>query len=59
MLTINETVIPDGDTELGDNLLYYDYNIDHILSLEAKGQTNEDEGYISAFRSFGGEGFEN
>ncbi|MDD2782372.1 hypothetical protein [Sulfuricurvum sp.] len=59
MLTINETVIPDGDTELGDNLLYYDYNIDHILSLEAKGQTIEDEGYISAFRSFEGEVYEN
>lgn len=59
MLTINETVIPDGDTELGDNLLYYDYNIDHLLSLEAKGLTMEDEGYISAFRSFEGEVYEN
>lgn len=59
MLTINETVIPDGDAELGDNLLYYDYNIDHLLSLEAKGLTMEDEGYISAFRSFEGEVYEN
>lgn len=59
MLTINETVIPDGDEELGDNLLYYDYNIDHLLSLEAKGQTMEDESYVSAFRSFEGEVYEN
>ena len=59
MLTINETVIPEGDAELGDNLLYYDYNIDHLLSLEAKGLTMEDEGYISAFRSFEGEVYEN
>lgn len=59
MLTINNTVIPDGDGELGDNLLYYDYNIDHLLSLQAKGLTMEDEGYISAFRSFEGEVYEN
>lgn len=59
MLTINETIIPDGDAELGDNLLYYDYNIDHLLSLQAKGLTMEDEGYVSAFRSFEGEVYEN
>jgi hypothetical protein len=59
MLTINDTVIPCGDEELGDNLLYYDYNIDHLLSLEAKGLTMEDESYVSAFRSFEGEVYEN
>lgn len=59
MLTINDTVIPAGDEELGDNLLYYDYNIDHLLSLEAKGLSMEDEAYISAFRSFEGEVYEN
>lgn len=59
MLTINETVIPEGDEELGDNLLYYDYNTDHLLSLEAKGLTMEDEGYVSAYRSFEGEVYEN
>lgn len=59
ILIINETVIPEGDEELGDNLLYYDYNIDHLLSLEAKGLSMEDEGYISAFRSFEGEVYEN
>ena len=59
MLTLNETVIPEGDEDLGDNLLYYDYNIDHILSLEAKGMTIEDEGYLSAYRSFEGEVYEN
>lgn len=59
ILTINETVIPEGDEELGDNLLYYDYNIDHLLSLEAKGLTMEDESYISAYRSFEGEVYEN
>ncbi|MCI4407065.1 MAG: hypothetical protein JHC35_07260 [Sulfuricurvum sp.] len=39
--------------------MYYDYNIDHLLSLQAKGLTMEDEGYISAFRSFEGEVYEN
>ena len=59
MLTINATVIPHGDEDLGDNLLYYDYNIDHLLSLQAKGLTMEDESYVSAFRSFEGEVYEN
>lgn len=59
MLTINSTVIPHGDEDLGDNLLYYDYNVNHLLSLQAKGLTMEDEGYISAFRSFEGEVYEN
>ena len=59
MLTINSTVIPDGDADLGDNLLYYDYNIGHLLSLQAQGQTLEDETFVSAFRSFEGEVYEN
>ena len=59
LLTINSTVIPHGDSDLGDNLLYYDYNIGHLLSLQAKGQTMEDESYVSAFRSFEGEVYEN
>ncbi|MGZ5207770.1 MAG: hypothetical protein ACXWB0_02035 [Sulfuricurvum sp.] len=59
ILTINATVIPHGDEDLGDNLLYYDYNIDHLLSLQAKGLTMEDESYVSAFRSFEGEVYEN
>lgn len=59
MLTINSTVIPHGDEDLGDNLLYYDYNIDHLLSLGDKGLTMEDEAYVSAFRSFEGEVYEN
>lgn len=59
LLTINSTVIPHGDEDLGDNLLYYDYNIDHLLSLGAKGLTMEDEAYVSAFRSFEGEVYEN
>lgn len=59
ILQIDNSVIPEGDSELGDNLLYYDYNIDHLLSLEAKGMSAEDEGYLSAYRSFEGEVYEN
>lgn len=59
VLTINSTVIPDGDADLGDNLLYYDYNIGHLRSLQAQGQTMEDETFVSAFRSFEGEVYEN
>ena len=59
MLTINSTVIPNGDADLGDNLLYYDYNINHLLSLKNQGLTIEDEAYLSSFRSFEGEVYEN
>lgn len=59
MISINSTLIPHGDEDLGDNLLYYDYNVNHLLSLQAQGLTMEDEGFVSAFRSFEGEVYEN
>lgn len=47
------------DSDLGDNLLYYDYHTKHLLSLEKKGLGSEDEAFMSAYRSFEGEVFEN
>ena len=47
------------DSNLGDNLLYYDYHVTHLLSLVKKGLGPDDEAFISAYRSFEGEVFEN
>lgn len=47
------------ESAIGDNLLYYDYRIKHLLSLVKAGKGLEDESFMSAFRSFEGEVFEN
>ena len=45
--------------DIGDNLLYYDYSIKHLMNLHRKGMTEEDPAFLSAYRSFEGEVFEN
>lgn len=45
--------------DIQDNLLYYKYGIKHLLSLQKKGMDEEEPQYISAYRSFEGEAFEN
>ena len=44
---------------IGDNLLYYHYNIKHILKLERMGVDKESPQYLSAYRSFEGAAYEN
>ncbi len=56
---ISKAIANLDESELGDNLLYYDYHIKHLLSLVKKGLGPDDDAYISAFRSFEGEVFEN
>lgn len=56
---ISEAIANLHDNELGDNLLYYDYHIKHLLSLAKKGLGPDDDAYMSAYRSFEGEVFEN
>jgi len=46
-------------SDLDDNLLYYQYGIKHLLSLKKKGMDEEDPQFISSYRSFEGEAFEN
>jgi hypothetical protein len=46
-------------SDLDDNLLYYQYGIKHLLSLQKRGMDEEDPQYISSYRSFEGEAFEN
>lgn len=45
--------------DIADNLYHYDYNTKHLLSLLAKNIQVDDPAYMSSFRSFEGEVFEN
>jgi len=45
--------------DISDNLFHYDYNTKHLLSLIAKGIERDDPAFMSSFRSFEGEVFEN
>ncbi len=54
----NSIKILDG-SDISDNLLHYDYNTKHLLSLIDSGIDKEDPAYLSSYRSFEGEVFEN
>ncbi len=56
---ISEAIKNLDHSDIGDNLLYYDYSIKHLLSLHRKGLGEEDPSFMSAYRSFEGEVFEN
>jgi len=45
--------------DIADNLLHYVYNTKHLLSLIKKGIDIEDPSYLSSYRSFEGEVYEN
>ena len=45
--------------DIGDNLLYYDYSIKHLLKLDKKGVDKESPEYMSSYRSFEGAVYEN
>ena len=59
MLDMTKSIKTLDDSDIADNLLYYDYNVKHLISLRKKGVGEEDNAYISAYRSFEGEVFEN
>lgn len=59
MLKVSESIANLDDRDIGDNLLYYDYNVKHLLGLRKKGIPEDDLAFLSAFRSFEGEVFEN
>ena len=59
MPKISQAIANLDDSELGDNLLYYDYHVKHLLSLVKKGLGPDSDAYMSAYRSFEGEVFEN
>lgn len=59
MLEISESIRNLEKEDIADNLLHYAYNTAHLLSLIKKGIDEEDPAYLSSYRSFEGEVFEN
>lgn len=59
MLDISKSIKTLDYSDISDNLLHYDYNTKHLLSLIKKGIDKDDPAYMSSFRSFEGEVFEN
>ncbi|MCF6340457.1 MAG: hypothetical protein L3J10_06890 [Sulfurimonas sp.] len=58
-LDISKSIKNLDDSDIADNLLHYDYNVKHLLSLIKKGIDREDVLFLSSYRSFEGEVFEN
>jgi len=58
-LDISKSLRNLDNSDISDNLFHYDYNTKHLLSLLAKGIELDDPSYMSSFRSFEGEVFEN
>ena len=59
MLDISKSIYNLDDSDIADNLLHYSYNTKHLLSLIEKGVDKEDPAYLSSYRSFEGEVYEN
>ncbi|MDQ1263770.1 MAG: hypothetical protein QG559_771 [Campylobacterota bacterium] len=59
MLEISRTIKTLDESDISDNLLHYDYNTKFLLSLIRKGVKEDDPLYLSSYRSFEGEVFEN
>ena len=58
-LDISKSIKNLDDSDIADNLLHYDYNVKHLLSLIKKGVDREETLFLSSYRSFEGEVFEN
>lgn len=58
-LDMSESIKLLETADIADNLYHYDYNTKHLLSLLAKNIEVDDPAYMSSFRSFEGEVFEN
>jgi hypothetical protein len=59
LLKISKSIKTLDESDIGDNLLHYDYNVKYLLSLIRKGISQEDQHFLSSYRSFEGEVFEN
>ncbi|MBL0703718.1 MAG: hypothetical protein JJV95_07035, partial [Sulfurospirillum sp.] len=46
-------------SNIGDNLLYYKYNLKHLIRLEEEGVDKESQEFLSSYRSFAGLVYEN
>jgi len=59
MLNISKSIQLLDDSDISDNLLHYKYNTKHLLSLIHKNLDRDDPTFMSSYRSFEGEVFEN
>ncbi len=59
MLEISSSIRDLNNGDISDNLYHYDYNVKHLLSLINKGIDKDDPMFLSSYRSFEGEVFEN
>ncbi len=59
MLEISKSIKTLDESDIADNIYHYDYNTKHLLSLIKKGILYDDPAYLSSYRSFEGEVFEN
>jgi len=59
MLEISKSIQTLDESDISDNIYHYKYNIKHLLSLIRKGIDEEDPSFLSSYRSFEGEVFEN
>jgi len=59
MLDISNSIKTLDESDISDNLLHYDYNVKHLLSLIKKNIDKDDPLFLSSYRSFEGEVFEN
>jgi len=59
MLEITPSIKNLQKDDIADNLLHYVYNTKHLFSLIKKGIDVEDPSYLSSYRSFEGEVYEN
>ena len=59
MLEISKSIKTLDESDIADNIYHYTYNTKHLLSLIKKGIELDDPAYLSSYRSFEGEVFEN
>jgi len=59
MLKISKSIQTLDESDISDNIFHYEYNTKHLLSLIAKGIDEEDTLFLSSYRSFEGEVYEN
>lgn len=59
MLEISKSIKNLEKDDISDNMYHYDYNTKHLLSLIDSGIALDDPSYLSSYRSFEGEAYEN
>jgi len=59
MLKISKSIRTLSREDIADNLFHYDYNTKHLLSLIRKGVPEDEPSFLSSYRSFEGEVYEN